>query len=304
MSAAPAPVSAAGALPAPHDLLEDFGSYRLAAQYRWPAGERSVPLLALHGARANLHRSAGLLAPLQALGVGSLAPSLSGHGPDSPLALEQTSLAQNLHEALRFAERLGPQLRMVFGSSMGGALALRVAEHMSEHHARPLQVLALSGPALYPEAAWTAPHFGTPFRAAISQPFGFLASRSLDFVRRFAGRLVLIQGEWDGLPATAHGAPAGRSAGEVTITLPDGRQRPVYSPIPAEVFSALADAAGPRLLHIVIAGTDHRVSGHLLQHPPVAHSLARLLQQALHAPQTLPAAQRLRIDMQGHALPA
>lgn len=302
MSTSSAPASALEALPEPHDLQEDFGSYLLAAQYRWPAGERSAPLLALHGARANLHRSVGLLAPLQALGVGSLAPSLSGHGPDSPLALEHTSLAQNLREALHFAARLGPQLRMVFGSSMGGALALRVAEHVAQHDAQQVQVLALSGPALYPEAAWTAPHFGEPFRAAISQPFGFLESNSLDFVRRFTGRVLLIQGEWDGLPATEHNQPAGRSAGATSLTLADGTQRNVYSPIPAEVFAALADAAGDRLLHIQLQGCDHRTAPQLQQYPAMALALAGLMRTALHDPLQLPATRRVRLTTSGKLL--
>ncbi|BBL26250.1 alpha/beta hydrolase [Comamonas terrigena] len=279
---------------------EAFAGYRLPGQLRPAGAAADCPLLALHGARSNLQRLNGLLAPLQQLGVGSLAPSLSGHGPDSPMPVEQTSLAHNLQEALRFAARLGPQLRMVYGSSMGGALAMRVAEH----HADQIQVLALCGPALYPEAAWSAPHFGAPFREAISTPFGFLQSRSLDFVRRFAGRLLLIQGEWDGLQATAHGAPAGRAAGETTLQRPDGSHHTVWSPIPAEVFSALADAAGARLQHIVLEGADHRVAAHLQQHPAVARTLAGLMQQALHAPQPDQGPRRLRIDLRGQLRPA
>lgn len=285
-------------------VSEAFGGYHLPGQLR-PAGAAATsPLLALHGARSNLQRLNGLLAPLQQLDVGSLAPSLSGHGPDSPMPVEQTSLAHNLQEALRFAARLGPQLRMVYGSSMGGALALRVAEH----HADQVQVLALCGPALYPEAAWSAPHFGAPFREAISTPFGFLQSRSLDFVRRFTqrtGRVLLIQGEWDGLQATAHGAPAGRAAGETTLTRADGSPHTVWSPIPAEVFSALADAAGQRLQHIVLEVADHRVAVHLQQHPAVAHTLAGLMQQALHAAeqsQPTPEHRSLRIAIDGQLL--
>lgn len=294
----------AAPLHATEAVSEAFDGYHLPGQLRTAGAAATSPLLTLHGARSNLQRLNGLLAPLQQLGVGSLAPSLSGHGPDSPMPVEQTSLAQNLREALRFAARLGPQLRMVYGSSMGGALALRVAEH----HADQVQVLALCGPALYPEAAWSAPHFGAPFREAISTPFGFLQSRSLDFVRRFTqrtGRVLLIQGEWDGLQATAHGAPAGRAAGETTLTRADGSPHTVWSPIPAEVFSALADAAGQRLQHIVLEAADHRVAVHLQQHPAVAHTLAGLMQQALHAtdqPQPAPEHRSLRIAINGQLL--
>ena len=297
------PASASASL---RDAHEDFGTYAIATQWRHtrqlgngPSDALgNAPLLALHGARSNLHRWSGLLGPLQTLGVGSLAPSLSGHGPDSPLALADTSLAQNLREALQCAQRMGPQLRAVMGSSLGGALALRVAEQ----HADQVQLLVLIGPALYPEAAWQAAHFGEPFRNAISVPFGFMESRSLTFLRRFRGRVLLVQGEWDGLQATDHGAPAGRSAGEVALALPDGRQRTVWSPIPAEVFSAIREAAGPRLQHIVLSQCDHRVGAHLQQYPAVAQALAQQLHAALQTPIQGPAPAPLRIGQDGEAL--
>lgn len=44
---------------------------------------------------------------------------------------------------------------------------------VAEHHADQIQVLALCGPALYPEAAWSATHFGALLREAISPPSAF-----------------------------------------------------------------------------------------------------------------------------------
>lgn len=290
--------------PPSETVSEDFGSYQLPGQLRRAApsetkvGTGDVPLLALHGARSDGHRWHALLQPLQALGVGSLAPSLSGHGPQTPVPLEQTSLANNLQEAERFAARLGPQLRMVMGSSMGGALAMRVAER----HAEQVEVLVLCGPALYPEAAWQAAHFGAPFTEAISTPFGFLDSASLDFLRRFKGQLVLIQGEYDGLQATDHGAPPGRSAGEVRVHFADGSTRKVRSPIPAEVLQAIAEAAGPHLLRIVLQGADHRLADHLQQHPAVAQTLATLLHASLQAAPTYTTARRISITLQGEII--
>ena len=262
------------------DFYERFDRYALAAQKRTGALPEQFPVLALHGARSNLHRLSPLLAPLQTLGVGSIAPSLSGHGSDSPVPVEHTSLAQNLQEALRFAELAGNSLRMVVGSSLGGALAMRVAEACRDR----VDCLVLIGPALYPEAAWEAAHFGEPFRHAISVPFGFMESRSLDFLRSFNGRVMLVQGEWDGLPAAAHGGAAGRSAGETSITLPDGSRRTVWSPIPREVFDALREAAGDKLQHVVLQDCDHRAGQFLQLHPPVASALAQLVQQMLELP--------------------
>jgi len=84
----------------------EFGGYRLPAAH-WPTTQASS-LLAIHGARSDHHRLDPLLAAIQSLGTGCLAGSLSGHTDRSPLALGQTSLARNLHEALRFADSLAP----------------------------------------------------------------------------------------------------------------------------------------------------------------------------------------------------
>lgn len=264
-------------------FCETFDGYALPVRVL-PAG-RGCRMLALHGARSNLERLDPWLRPLQARGVASLAGSLSGHGSDSPLALDATSLARNLQEALRFAARLSPGPEVVMGHSLGGALALKVAEA----HAATVHTLVLGGPALYPEAAFAAPHFGPPFTAAISVPFGFRDSASLAFLRRFQGRVLLVTGEYDGLPAQAHGGQAGRSAGTVTVTVPDGAPHTVYSPIPAEVLADIRAAAGARCSTIVLEGCDHRMSAHLARRPAVADRLAEQVQRIIAAAGTGPA---------------
>lgn len=275
-------------------VSEAFGGYVLPGRYlHAPGGGAPVRLLALHGARSDLHKLDPWLLPLQARGVGSLACSLSGHGGGSSLALGATSLARNLGEALRFAARLAPGPSVVMGHSLGGALAMKVAEA----HEATVRTLVLGGPALYPEAAYAAPRFGPPFTEAISVPFGFMDSGSLAFLRRFRGRVVLVLGEYDGLPAARHGGQPGRSAGTVALRGPDGRERQVYSPIPAEVIAAIEDAAGPRCQKIVLGGADHLLSAHLRAHLAVAARLADMLCEAVRADGTPPGAgRRCRIE--------
>jgi alpha-beta hydrolase superfamily lysophospholipase len=181
-----------------------FDGYSLEGRFRWPASRR-CGLLALHGARSDHRRLDPLLSPLQAAGVGSLAGDLSGHTEQSPLANIGTSLANNLREALQFSELLGPELDTVFGHSLGGALAMKLAQQRRQ----TVRTLVLSGPALYPEAAYAVARFGPAFTRAISTPFGFMDSASLPFLRSFEGQVVLIVGEYDGLPAEQHGGVRG-----------------------------------------------------------------------------------------------
>ncbi len=261
-----------GVSPAARYISEDFGSYRLAGRILqandsagWP------PLLAIHGARSDCTRLDPLLLALQALGIGSLGVNLSGHHEASPIPLHATSLGQNLTECLRFAARPGPALRAVLGHSLGGALALMVAEA----HQANVRAIALVCPALYPEAAYVVPAFGPLFRQALSIPFEFMGSRSLRFLRDFDGQVMLVIGEFDGLAAGSLGGTAGRSAGLVTLEDWTGAERRVNSAIPAEVIAALQDAVpAERLTQIVLPGCDHAVPDWLRAHPSKAQQLA------------------------------
>lgn len=259
-------------------ITESFGGYSLAGQYLLAPGATACGLLAIHGARSDLRRLAPLLQPMCAAGTGSLAFDLSGHGERSPLPLARTSLGHNLREALQFARLLGDGPDTVFGHSLGGALALKVAEHCE----RTVKTLILSGPALYPEAAFSVPHYGPDFTRVLSAPFAFEDSASLAFLRRFRGRVILVSGQYDGLPAERHGGRCGRAAGQVTVEDDAGHSRPVYSPIPAEVFERIRDAAGGRLSEIVLEGCDHKLFQHLDRHPQAARSLAQALCRSLN----------------------
>jgi pimeloyl-ACP methyl ester carboxylesterase len=248
-------------------FAQTFAGYQLEGRVLADsAGETSTPkVLAIHGARSDYSRLNAILHPLQALGIGSLSFNLSGHTHNADIALESTSLAQNLQEALQFADHLGGVLNTVIGHSLGGALALKVAQA----HRASVKRIVLICPALYAEAAWQQP-FGPPFKRAISVPYGFLDSPSLKFLRTFDGEVLLVIGEYDGLQATAFGGIAGTSAGTLQIGA-----RAINSAIPYEVIEAIEKSLAPhQLKKIVLPGCDHAVSTWLRENPPRAVELA------------------------------
>lgn len=249
-----------------------FEGYALPGRWLHGRAQADCRMLAIHGARSDHTRLDPLLLRLQARGLSSLSFALSGHAAGSPVPNDRTSLTINLAESLAFAQLLGNRLEIVLGHSLGGALAMKVAQA----HADSVHTLILSAPALYPEAVWSVPTYGPSFTRALSTPYGFLDSLSLPFLRRFKGRIVLIIGEYDGLRAELHGGVAGRSAGEVKAGAVQ-----VYSPIPAEVFDAIRQAAGAKLRLVVLRACDHKIYAHLSKYPQAADALADWLSSEL-----------------------
>lgn len=165
-------------------FTESFNHYQLEGRVlQATATENGWPkLLAIHGARSDYTKLNPLLYLLQANGIGSLGFNLSGHNEISGIEINNTSLWNNFAESLHFANLLGENLKAVIGHSMGGALALKVAEA----HRQTVNKIVLFCPALYPEEAYHCP-FGEVFRQKISIPLGFSDSLSLNFLREFEG---------------------------------------------------------------------------------------------------------------------
>lgn len=251
---------------------EAFDAYRLEGRVL-PAARRETQwprLLAIHGARSDYTKLNPILYPLQKRGVASLSFSLSGHHQASGMKREATSLNHNLQEALRYADHLGPHLHAVLGHSLGGALALKVAQA----HRASVKKIVLFCPALYPEEAYHK-CFGAPFKEAISTPFGFLDSHSLTFLREFDGELMLIMGEYDALKSTDFGGIAGRSVGIANVQRKPFDERRVYSAIPFEVIDAIEQSMTPQKLHkLVLPDCDHAIPSWLRANPTRAHWVA------------------------------
>lgn len=233
---------------------EDFTGYRLEGRHLHGRSQGETvwsSVFAIHGARSDYTKLNPLLFWLQSQGVGSLSFNLSGHGSSTPLPLYSTSLACNLNETERFYTARALQPMAVLGQSLGGAMALKLAEQYEES----VRKLILICPAIYSERAYKYP-FGPQFTEAISCPYGFMDSSSLRFLARYSGDVLLVMGEFDGLYAKDHGRTAGRSAGVVTVA-----GAPRNSVIPGELVNAIESAIVPARLHkILLPGCDHGVS--------------------------------------------
>jgi len=254
-------------------FCESFEGYRLEGRIlsndegvlpSWPN------LLAIHGARSDYTKLNPLLYSLQTHGVASLSFHLSGHNEASALDIERTSLENNLKESLRFASILGAGLNALFGHSMGGALALKVAE---TYHSSVKKII-LSCPAIYSEIAYHRP-FGSSFRHEISTPFSYINSLSLKFLREFKGDLMLIIGQYDGLKSIEFGGIAGTAAGMVSMENNKSKIKIVNSAIPFEVIDAIENSLPPsRFCKVILPECDHAVSAWLRANPMFTSDLA------------------------------
>lgn len=269
-------------------FVEEFDGYQLEGRVL-PAAQQGVELpqlLAIHGARSDYTKLNALLYPLQSLGIASLSFNLSGHNAASGVGLEDTSLGNNMQEALRYSSRLDTTLHAVLGHSLGGALALKVAEA----HRASVKKIVLFCPALYSEDAYHR-RFGNPFKEIISVPFGFLDSQSLTFLREFDGDLMLIIGQYDALKSTDFGGIAGKSAGAVSVRNNQSKERTINSAIPFEVIDAIEKSITPqRLRKIVLPECDHAVSAWLRADPARAQWVASEVAEFLGMPSTAPRA--------------
>lgn len=254
-------------------FLESFDDYQLEGRilYSNTIKPDFPNFFAIHGAQSDYTKLNPFLYSLQAHGISSLSFNLSGHNKSSNTNIKNTSLGKNLQEALRFSSFLGKNLHTILGHSMGGALALKVAEA----HGSNIKNIILSCPAIYSDAAYHQP-FGVDFRQEIAIPFGFINSTSIEFLQKFKGKLMLIIGQHDGLKSIDFGGIAGKSAGTVKINDRISGISPVNSVIPFEVIKIIEDSVAPeRFQKIVLPGCDHAVSGWLRANQVYADNLAR-----------------------------
>ena len=246
-------------------LTEDFGDCKLEARILYNEAHDAPWVLSIHGARADFSKSNPVTFGLQERDYSLLAMTLSGHSPAGILRPEETSLANNIIEAKTFYENLdSSRPKTVIAFSLGGAVALEVlAKHLDE-----IDRLVLFYPAIYAAEA-NDKHFGEEFRQVLTTPYSYRQNRSVEILKNFKGKLLLVKGQYDGLDPEAYGKPAGSSAGEFEL---NGHK--YYSPIPKEVIDMiLAAVPADRRQLIEVAGCDHLMMGWLRKHPDEAKQL-------------------------------
>lgn len=187
-------------LPAP-DVAEVFDlpladGERVHAWYL-PAAEgapQAAPtVLFLHGARRNLNGSTTRIERLRALGFNVLAIDYRGFGRSSPrLPSESSAIEDTLAAFAELARRQpDPARRFVYGYSLGGALAIALAEQRDGLAGVMVEASFTSIADLVRGTRWGwVPFLG----AVVTQEFD-----SLDRVARVTEPLLLIHGTADGV---------------------------------------------------------------------------------------------------------
>lgn len=225
--------------------------YELEARVLYNQAHEQPWVISVHGARSDYSKANALSFGLQERGISLLGVTMSGHSAASPLQPEETKLGNNIREVEAFFDDLDPKRpAVVMGFSLGGTPALKLLEK----HGDRIDKLVLFYPGVYAKDTYDKP-YGEPFRSAIARPYSYRDNDTIELLRRFPGKLLLVKGEYDGLDPVLYDKPAGGSAGNITIA---GHN--YYSPIPAEVID-MVRAAVPtgRQSYIEVPGCDHSV---------------------------------------------
>lgn len=242
-----------------------LGGYALEGRILYNSKGEDPWVFSIHGARADFTKSDAVTYGLQERGYSLLGMNMSGHSKAGVISPEQTTLGDNVREAEVFFGYLGgDRKKAVIAYSLGGTPALKLLER----HANEIDKLVLFYPGIYSKEAYNK-HFGTEFRETITQPFSYRDNDTIDLLREFKGKLLLVKGQYDGLDPEAYGKLAGGSAGEVEIAGTN-----YYSPIPKEVIDMVYNAvpAGRRQL-IEVPNCGHSVVLRMRDHATEAGQL-------------------------------
>lgn len=223
-------------------------------------------LIAIHGAKSDYYSLDSILFPLQKMGISSLCFNLSGHKENLRINDKLYSLKGNLEESLFLLKSEKIVIKNLLGFSLGGALALKIAEI----HKSSVKRIILFAPAIYTEKAYKV-SFGSSFKETISKPSSFLDSESFSFLKTFRGKVLLIIGEYDGLPNMNFNSSLGTSVGHFTY-----KNKEYYSPIPYEVIYTLEKSINSdNFFKIILKECDHSIMKWLNEYPDAADKLTK-----------------------------
>ncbi|MBA3724615.1 MAG: alpha/beta hydrolase [Candidatus Levybacteria bacterium] len=210
-----------------------FEAYSLEGRILYNEHNETPWVLSVHGARADFTKSDAVSIGLQKRGFSLLGMNMSGHSKAGVLSPEQTTLGGNVDEVSTFYDYLAKdRKKVIIAYSLGGTPALKLLEK----HSDAIDKMILFYPGIYITDAYVS-HFGAEFRSTIAEPFSYRKNDTINLLRSFKGKLLVIKGEYDGLDPELYAKPPGGSAGEVAI---DGIK--YYSPIPKEVIDIVYNA--------------------------------------------------------------
>lgn len=243
-------------------VTESLSAYSVEGRILYNSSRDSPWVLSVHGARADYTKANAVSFGLQERGISLLGMNLSGHNDASPLPLEKTNLLNNIAEAEAFYKYLDrSQSKVLIGYSLGGTVALELLRR----HADEVSHIILFYPGVYSKDAYDK-NFGEAFSSVIRKPFSYRDNDILKVLDGYAGKLLVVKGQYDGVES----AEPGKSAGEVVV---DGKKH--YSPIPKEVFDLLMAADMPQKNKrlIEVPGVGHSVILWMRENPRDAATL-------------------------------
>jgi pimeloyl-ACP methyl ester carboxylesterase len=172
---------------------EDGGVQQLALWWLPQLGAHAPALLYLHGTFRNLYGNAPKIAALREAGFSILAVDYRGWGDSSPIIpSEETIAADALVAWSELARRQpAPGRRVIFGHSMGGAVAVRLASGLRHGHDYGALVLESTFTRL-PDVAAEAGFWGRVAAGVTTLEFDSLAR-----IGRVDAPIVMLHGDAD-----------------------------------------------------------------------------------------------------------
>jgi len=183
----------------------------------WTAGPtRDAPvMLYLHGARRDVNASAFRIRQMQALGFGVLAIDYRGFGRSSDALPSEASVAEDARTAWSWLAKHHPaQDRYIFGHSLGGAIAVRLASEVEDAKGLIVEGTFTSIPAVFETMKWG----WLPITPLITQRFDSAAR-----IAQVKVPVLVVHGDADSLiPADLGRALYERASGPKRFVLVEG----------------------------------------------------------------------------------
>ena len=159
----------------------------------WLAGptDDAPVLLYLHGARRNVEGSTFRIQQMQALGFGVLAIDYRGFGRSTDELPSEASVDEDARAAWRWLAANHPgRDRYIFGHSLGGAIAVRLASEVDDAKGLIVEGTFTSIPAVFETMRWG----WLPITPLITQRFD-----AADRIARVKAPVLVVHGDADAL---------------------------------------------------------------------------------------------------------